>query len=112
MDCEKRSRGLEATKHEESGGSRSQGPFHGIIEDFGRPHISEWNSHKYIQTQLDTFRRLDIMPPQCCIVQVQVDGYSPFRRCPTKGNVKRNASPSARCRYFVRHSAQLFERAL
>jgi len=63
MDCEKGSSGLEATKHEESGGSRSQGPFHGIIEDFGRPHISEWNSHKYIQTQLDTFRRLDIMPP-------------------------------------------------
>src|SRR6266481_5721041 len=28
---------------------------------------------------------------------------------PIKGNVKRNASPSARCRYFVRHSAQLFE---
>src|SRR5260370_39082701 len=35
-----------------------------------------------------------------------------FRRSPIKGNVKRNTSPSARCRYFVRHSAQLFERAL
>src|ERR1700676_4711784 len=34
------------------------------------------------------------------------------RKSPIKGNVKRNASPSARCRYFVRHSAQLFERAL
>src|SRR5258708_32611336 len=33
-------------------------------------------------------------------------------KSPIKGNVKRNASPSARCRYFVRHSAQLFERAL
>jgi|SRR5437667_2770627 len=63
MDCEKGSSGLEATKHQESGGSRSQRPFHGIIEDFGRPQISVWNSHKYIQTQLDTFRRLDIMPP-------------------------------------------------
>src|SRR5258708_39342339 len=35
-----------------------------------------------------------------------------YRRSPIKGNVKRNTSPSARCRYFVRHSAQLFERAL
>src|SRR6266480_4164989 len=37
-----------------------------------------------------------------------------FPACPIKGNVKRNISPSARCRNFFvsRHSAQLFERAL
>src|SRR5260370_30274861 len=35
-----------------------------------------------------------------------------YRTSPIKGNVKRNTSSSARCRYFVRHSAQLFERAL
>ena len=39
---------------------------------------------------------------------------APTRKSPIKGNVKRNISPSARCRNFFvsRHSAQLFERAL
>src|SRR2546421_5653545 len=54
--------------------------------------------------------------PQYCDVTFRTFSQPAWgtRRSPIKGNVKRNISPSARCRNFFvsRHSAQLFERAL